>query len=113
MSSDEVRLWRWHPAYFIWRKSRPMGDDNKPTSFSEEYVALPAATHAALMRVVEAAVARVGFERGIEGIGMTDSSERERHRWLVRCENAAVDAYLATAPERRGDGAKDGREKGR
>lgn len=97
MSSDEVRL---RPSYNGTGYMTHDGGD------SPVYIALPAAKHAALMRVVEAVKARIECEDGADGVGISEAIDREHHRWLVKRENAAYRAYAAlaaTAPERQGE----------
>lgn len=98
MSSDEIRLWRDSLGSFV--RDSVFG--------AATHIAVPAAKHAALMRVVEAALkqreaAREAFHaRGADRL----SAERAHESACEATQNAATD-YLATAPGRQGEAPRE------
>lgn len=112
MSSDEVRLrlcYGYRSFQDCWDEAPPDAPlDGDGEEYGPVMVALPAAKHAALMRVVEAA----------RSLGPLDPMRGNRRVLRVSLESIcalrdALSAYRAlnaTAPERRGDSAKDGRK---
>lgn len=86
---EPVVLWRWHPAYFIWRKNDPKA------SHAVEYRALPVAAYNALL--ARANTAKVAADL------MRDRAEKaERERDAMREERD--DAIGRTSMERYSDG---------
>lgn len=98
MNSDEIRLWRepveGPPEFILEKPEDPVTE--------RSYVAISAAKHAALMRMVEAVKARVEFEDGMDGVGFCGTADRECHRWLVKHENAAYRAFVSVSLSRPG-----------